>query len=111
MAVARRSDGTIDSPVAATTLGGALTPTGMARALPPADIPPADELALDGRLRRCTFRRLDPVRADGRGPALHHLVTCLHDGQAHAPLLGDVTAARPVCAACRAPGIFRPDEA
>ena len=64
-----------------------------------------------GRLRRCTFRRIDRVSAlPGRTERTSYEVMCLY-GDADEPLaLGDIAAARPICDACTASGIFRPDE-
>ncbi|CAN5858945.1 hypothetical protein BH23CHL8_BH23CHL8_18750 [soil metagenome] len=66
---------------------------------------------LESRPRRCTFRRLDPVRMSGRGPAAYYLVTCLYGGSEAALPLGDLAAARAVCGACQAPDMFDPTKA
>ena len=59
------------------------------------------------RIRRCTFRRLIDVRI---GSERVYDVDCLYpDRQIPIPL-GDLEAAMPVCNACTAPHIFRPDE-
>jgi hypothetical protein len=65
-----------------------------------------------GRLRRCTFRRLEPSDTESRRsmPATY-AVSCLYPAPEGPLALGDVAAAMPVCAACTATGIFRPDEA
>lgn len=76
------------------------------------DIPAPEAVVPVGRLRRCTFRRLDRVSAlPGRLPLLTYEVMCLYGGAESAVALGEVEAARPVCEACTATGIFRPDEA
>jgi hypothetical protein len=60
-----------------------------------------------GHLRRCTYRRLIAV---SRRPQPLYDVECLYpDRQAPLPL-GDLESARPICEACRAEHIFRPDE-
>lgn len=80
--------------------------------LPLGDVPAPDTVTPVGRLRRCTFRRIDRVEAlPGRSHSAYE-VMCLYFGSTDDPLaLGDVDQARPVCAACTASGIFRPDEA
>jgi len=73
---------------------------------------PAPELVTPvGRLRRCTFRRIDRVTAlPGRPERSSYEVMCLY-GDAMEPLaLGDISAARAFCEGCTASGIFRPDE-
>jgi hypothetical protein len=63
-----------------------------------------------GRLRRCTFRRVGVVLA-ARGRTLPaYEVGCLYPGREQALPLGDLASARPICDACAATGIFRPDE-
>lgn len=58
-------------------------------------------------LRRCTYRRIIAVQ---RRPLPVYDVECLFpDRQAPLPL-GDLASARPICEACRAEHIFRPDE-
>ena len=62
-----------------------------------------------GRLRRCTFRRIDRVAAlPGRAGRSDYEVMCLYEDEPLA--LGDIPAARPICDTCTASGIFRPDE-
>jgi hypothetical protein len=75
------------------------------------DVPAPESTAPAGRLRRCTFRRLDRVEPlPGRVARVEYEVMCLYGGDT--PLaLGDVASAQPVCQACAATGIFRPDEA
>jgi hypothetical protein len=80
--------------------------------LPVHDVPAPDSVAPAGRLRRCTFRRIDRVDAlPGRAVAVSYEVECLYGGAGEAVSLGDVDSARPICEACTATGIFRPDEA
>lgn len=76
------------------------------------DAPAPDPVTPVGRLRRCTFRRIDRVSVlPGRADASAYEVMCLY-GDVNEPLaLGDVSSARPICEACNAAGIFRPDEA
>jgi hypothetical protein len=78
----------------------------------PRDVPAPESVIPVGRLRRCTFRRIDAVSAlPGRTQGTTYEVMCLY-GSESAPLaLGDVASAKPICAACQATGIFRPDEA
>jgi hypothetical protein len=78
----------------------------------PRDVPAAESVTPAGRLRRCTFRRIDLVEVlPGRARAASYEVMCLYGGDAAGLPLGDVATAMPVCEACRATGIFRPDEA
>jgi len=58
-------------------------------------------------LRRCWFRRLTRVEA---GPVELYDVACLYPSRQVSVPLGDLETARPVCNACQAAGIFRPDE-
>lgn len=103
----------VDLPAGASLPAGLPFPAGVPfpAGLPPVPAGPGEPVETDGHLRRCTFRRLDPVRPGGRGPALYYLATCLYGGPGAAQALGDLAAAQRVCAACRAPGVFRPDEA
>jgi hypothetical protein len=59
------------------------------------------------RIRRCTFRRL--IRVDPRGERRYD-VECLYPDRKLAIPLGDLDAATPICNACTAAHIFRPDE-
>ena len=79
--------------------------------VPLGDAPTPEMVTPVGRLRRCTFRRIDAVSAlPGRPGRSNYEVMCLY-GDADAPLaLGDISAAGPVCDGCSATGIFRPDE-
>lgn len=61
----------------------------------------------DHRIRRCTYRRLIAIDA---GPERMYEVECLFP-ERRVPLpLGDLEAATPICNACTAAHIFRPDE-
>jgi hypothetical protein len=76
------------------------------------DIPAPESMAPVGRLRRCTFRRIDRLEAlPGRLGLPVYEIMCLYRGQQSLMALGDIDSARPVCEACTATGIFRPDEA
>jgi hypothetical protein len=78
----------------------------------PRDVPAPESVIPAGRLRRCTFRRLDVVSTlPGRPGGMAYEVMCLYGGESAALALGDVASAQPICEACRATGIFRPDEA
>lgn len=78
----------------------------------PRDVPAAETVTPAGRLRRCTFRRIDLVGTPpSRSSAAAYEVMCLYGGEAAGLALGDLDAARPTCDACRHTGIFRPDEA
>ena len=66
----------------------------------------ADHLA-EHRIRRCTYRRLIAIDADRERM---YEVECLYP-ERRVPLpLGDLEAATPICNACTAAHIFRPDE-
>lgn len=80
--------------------------------LPIRDVPAPDAMPPVGRLRRCVFRRIDRVAAlPQRSAAATYEAVCLvGEGDSAIPL-GDIESARPICEACTAPGIFRPDEA
>jgi hypothetical protein len=74
------------------------------------DAPAPDAVTPVGRLRRCTFRRIDRVASlPGRTPRTSYEVMCLF-GTDDPMALGDIDEARQVCDACTATGIFRPDE-
>ena len=59
------------------------------------------------RIRRCTFRRLIQLEI-GRERATD--VQCLYPDRRLPVPLGDLDSAIPICNACTAPHIFRPDE-
>lgn len=67
---------------------------------------PSPQLTAD-HLRRCTYRRLVAVR---REPPPIYEAECLYPERIVPIPLGDLEAARPICAACTAAHIFRPDE-
>jgi hypothetical protein len=72
-------------------------------------VPPEHEAyrLADHRIRRCTFRRLIVVEA---AHERMYEAECLYpDRQVPLPL-GDLDAATPICNACTADHIFRPDE-
>ncbi len=76
------------------------------------DVPAPESLAPVGRLRRCTFRRIDRLEPlPGRAVLPAYEVMCLYRGMTTPMALGDVDSAGPICGACTASGIFRPDEA
>ncbi len=113
MTIARRRPTTFDA-IAAPMPSAAPVhlPAGVGMPLPAGDIPAAESLAPVGRLRRCTFRRIDRVEAlSGRVHRTEYEVMCLYGSDSEPLSLGDVNAARTVCDTCRAAGIFRPDEA
>jgi hypothetical protein len=65
-----------------------------------------------GRLRRCTFRKIEAAAAvpqRGRGLPVYD-VTCLYPDLKQELPLGDLDSARAICNACVATGVFRPDE-
>lgn len=86
--------------------------------VPEIDVPvplgdaPAPEAATPvGRMRRCTFRRIDGVEElPGRPAESTYEVMCLYADREAPMALGDLDAARRICEACTASGIFRPDE-
>ena len=71
-------------------------------------VPPPDPSHLaPHRIRRCTFRRMIKVEAQGERV---YEVECLYlDRRVPIPL-GDLESATPICNACTAAHIFRPDE-
>jgi len=78
-------------------------------ALPlPDPVPSAEAFRLaPHRIRRCTFRRL--ISVDSTGERLYD-VECLYSDRRTPIPLGDLDSATPICNACTAPHIFRPDE-
>ena len=114
MTIARRRAATLDaiaaSMPAVPQAPPATRPLGVP--IPAHDVPAPESVAPVGRLRRCTFRRIDRVSAlPGRPALISYEVMCLYAGREIPLALGDVESARPVCEACTATGIFRPDEA
>jgi len=59
------------------------------------------------RIRRCTFRRL--IRLDGTADRVFDVECLFPDRKVPLPL-GDLDSATPICNACTAAHIFRPDE-
>ena len=113
MTIARRRPATLD----AIALPGPSTPAYRPPApeigvpLPGGDVPAGGTVTPAGRLRRCTFRRVDRVSAlPGRPQLPTYEVMCLYGDRDDPMALGDVDAARSVCDSCTASGIFRPDE-
>jgi hypothetical protein len=78
-------------------------------ALPlPVVSPEAEALRLaPHRIRRCTFRRI--IQVDGV-PERVFDVECLYPERKVPVPLGDLDSASPICNACTAAHIFRPDE-
>ncbi len=82
----------------------------------PAPFSPADfvvqdapSIAAPSHIRRCTYRRVMPLKAGRRELQLYE-VDCTHPSYDAALPLGHLEAARTACAACALPGTFRPDE-
>lgn len=84
---------------------------GLGVPVPLGDAPAPESVTPVGRLRRCTFRRIDRASAlPNRAGRTDYEVMCLY-GSGERPLsLGGVDEARPICDVCTASGIFRPDE-
>ena len=59
------------------------------------------------RIRRCTFRRL--IQVDSAHDRIYE-VECLYPERRVPIPLGDLDSALPICNACTAAHIFRPDE-
>ena len=110
----RRADGvaSIAPPMPAPSKTPETPPPGPGVPVPLGDAPAPEVVTPIGRLRRCTFRRIDAVEPlPGRRDLPTYEIMCLY-GDSETPLaLGDIEDARPVCEACTASGIFRPDEA
>ena len=80
----------------------------MALPLPVVADPDADPYRLaPHRIRRCTFRRLIQVEATGERV---YDVECLFPDRKSRSRSATSTSAMPVCNACTAAHIFRPDE-
>jgi hypothetical protein len=73
--------------------------------LAPPDLSPSGMAAQ--RIRRCTYRRLIQVQLASERVTE---IECLFPERRLPIPLGDLAAATPVCNACSAPHIFRPDE-
>jgi hypothetical protein len=71
------------------------------------ELEPVAVPATAARIRRCTFRRLS--RVDVAGRAVYE-VNCLYPDRRLPLPLGDLGSSAPVCAACLAEHVFRPDE-
>jgi hypothetical protein len=70
--------------------------------------PSTDPLRLaPHRIKRCTFRRM--IKVDARGERVYD-VECLYPDRKVPIPLGDLESATPICNACAALHIFRPDE-
>lgn len=79
----------------------------MAIQLPIAPIDRETYHLAEHRIRRCTYRRL--IAVDAARERMYE-VECLYP-ERQVPLpLGDLDAATPICNACAAAHIFRPDE-
>jgi hypothetical protein len=76
-------------------------------ALPRSSPDPDPYLLATYRIKRCTFRRLTEVEA---GPERVYDVECLYPDRLVPLPLGDLDVALPICNACTAEHIFRPDE-
>jgi hypothetical protein len=59
------------------------------------------------RIRRCTFRRI--IHVDSTGERVYD-VECLYPDRRIPVPIGDLESATPICNACTAAHIFRPDE-
>ena len=111
MTIARRRPGALDAiaPMPTTPVTRPPVPD-LGVPVPLGDAPAPDAVTPVGRLRRCTFRRIDRVEGlPGRSQRLSYEVMCLY-GTDEPLALGDIAEARPICEACTASGIFRPDE-
>jgi hypothetical protein len=75
------------------------------RPLAPPDISPSGLAAQ--RIRRCTYRRL--IQLDVAGERASDVECLFPDRRLPIPL-GDLDSATPICNACTAAHIFRPDE-
>ncbi len=113
--IARRRPTTLNVIAAPMPTAPAVRPPlpGLRVPVPLGDAPAPEIVTPVGRLRRCTFRRIDRVGTlPARSGRTEYEVMCLYYGKDEEPLaLGDISAARPVCEGCTADGIFRPDEA
>ena len=73
----------------------------------PASQPSSEVAVAVPHIRRCTYRRMSLLR---RKPEPLYDVACLFPDRVVPMPLGDLDTARPICDACRASHIFRPDE-
>jgi hypothetical protein len=81
--------------------------THMALPLPVIPPQPTEFHLAPHRIKRCTFRRLIDVEVAGERI---YDVECLFPDRKLPIPLGDLESATPICNACTAPHIFRPDE-
>ena len=113
MTIARRRTSAIDAIAAPMPTAPPARPAFPELGVPvPYGDAPAQEVVIPvGRLRRCTFRRIDRVAAlPDRPGRSEYEAMCLY-GDSDEPLaLGDISAAGQICDGCTASGIFRPDE-
>ena len=79
----------------------------MALQLPTVALEPDPYRLAPSRIKRCTFRRLIQIES---GPARLFDVECLLPDRRLPIPLGNLDAATPICNACTAPHMFRPDE-
>ena len=77
----------------------------MLRPLAPPDTSPSGMAAQ--RIRRCTYRRL--IQLEIAGERVNDVECLFPDRRLPIPL-GDLDSATPICNACTAAHIFRPDE-
>jgi hypothetical protein len=73
--------------------------------LAPPEVSPSGMAAQ--RIKRCTYRRLIQLQVAGERATD---VECLFPERRLPVPLGDLDSAMPICNACTAPHIFRPDE-
>lgn len=79
----------------------------MALSLPVVTPEPETYRLAPHRIRRCTYRRI--IQVDVAGERVYD-VECLFPERKLPIPLGDLESATPICNACTAPHIFRPDE-
>jgi len=79
----------------------------MALPLPMVPLEPDPYRLAPQRIKRCTFRRLIQIQS---GPERLYDVECLLPDRRMPIPLGNLDAAMPICNACTAAHIFRPDE-
>ena len=114
MTIARRRSSALDAIAAPMPTAPTVRPPlpVMGVLVPLGDVPAPELVAPIGRLRRCTFRRIDQLSVlPGRSGRSDYEVVCLYGDAIQPMVLGDISAAQPVCDRCTASGIFRPDEA
>jgi hypothetical protein len=91
--------------LASVAFGGFTSSMALPQRIPELD--PSAEPGRAQRIRRCTFRRLSRITAD---PEAAYEVSCLYPDRRVPLPIGDIESASPICAACTADHIFRPDE-